>query len=566
MYDGWLKLGGTEIINAERTEAYVAHQMPLLTLRGSRLVNEGLRLALDDNAYESPLIDDAPWVDRSDPATFGFFGLYPLELQGFSDSTLGRTVTQAIVDGGAVGSPRHSTKQLRVRGVLVAENELALEAGMTWLRAVLATEGCDDLDGADLCFFASFPEVRVGAVDLDKPLTSQFRYGPVSPETSPLTQRLPETDGPAKAEWFFEARDGIVLQWGARALVGDEILEQSRSITPQRTNYVRFGSFTESTEGWALSGGATLKRVTDGAGGAYAEIAEDTPPSVRHNWFSDPGMAGEPVDAGWTSNALYGVEFVAVDNAPTEGMIVARLEQNDEQSDLWAQMPLQGPAEAETITVSLWLSASSQPVTLSLLDANGQPVAVEELGVLTQPWQRVAITGSGVVGGALRISTLASQGAVLLIDAPLAESGENVGEFFTGDFADTPIVVNLLPNPSGSQNAGTVVTPYGTMPRVQGFLTTPGTLAWQTTEDAYGAAPDVTELGLGAGPLGSSPLGAGNFDVGGLGAAGLGETPLGGGFVAPVDGYSVAVEWEPAVAVTSPTRVTTPTTITTPSR
>jgi hypothetical protein len=86
MFRGYFMLGGTEIVNSERVEAYVRNNLPRFGLVDCNDCSS-LHEALGEGQYESPLVDDAPWVDTQNPATKGFFGVYPLALEGSLDDT-----------------------------------------------------------------------------------------------------------------------------------------------------------------------------------------------------------------------------------------------------------------------------------------------------------------------------------------------------------------------------------------------------------------------------------------------------------------------------------------------
>lgn len=160
-FDGFLSMGGTELVNAARTMAYINSLAPDLPFVHTTDDWDTLQEALGDSPYTDPLADDAEWVSPDDTSTQDFYGLYPLSIEGISDSTLAAEVTQGILDGGFINAQRNATRAIRVHGILVAKNDLALEAGMTWLRNALADAGCGnhlDLCGStDLRYFLAKP-------------------------------------------------------------------------------------------------------------------------------------------------------------------------------------------------------------------------------------------------------------------------------------------------------------------------------------------------------------------------------------------------------------------------
>lgn len=251
-YNGFLSLGGVELINATRTEEYIEHELPTFPMR-TRVGTDALRLALGDEPYENPAVDDAPWVDHSDPATYGFYGLIPLAIEGLDSSTRGAALVEGILDGGTVGHVRRSMKPVRVSAVLVARDQAGLEAGQTWLDAALNPSSCDNHSGtcgaADLCYFRQAPEFDPTAVDRNFPIDSETSFINVSPTTSPVAEAFPLRNGPARARWVPIADDGAVVVYGMMDRETSEIMYQTEPIRLQRTNLFPNPSFTVNSNG-----------------------------------------------------------------------------------------------------------------------------------------------------------------------------------------------------------------------------------------------------------------------------------------------------------------------------
>jgi hypothetical protein len=150
-FSGWLSYAGNELLNAERTRAYVKNALPTLRMPTRCIDEVDLAGILDDPAYRSPMIDDAPWVDHDDPDTYGFLGALPLSVSGLTDSTRTATVVQNTGDGGATTGKRRGTKEVRVTALLIGESPASIEAGKRWLTAAL-DGGCDPCAPNDLCF------------------------------------------------------------------------------------------------------------------------------------------------------------------------------------------------------------------------------------------------------------------------------------------------------------------------------------------------------------------------------------------------------------------------------
>jgi hypothetical protein len=169
-FDGYFNYGGTEIVNAARTAAYIHNLMPSFPLVRRTTIYDNLPAALGHEPYRTPFLDKADWVETDgadDPVprnpTHGFYGLYPLSVEGIGDSTMSATVVEGILDGGAINSERDATRSIRIRGLLIGADELAVESGLTWLRNALRANSCGmhgDLCGyQDLRFFLAPPRI-----------------------------------------------------------------------------------------------------------------------------------------------------------------------------------------------------------------------------------------------------------------------------------------------------------------------------------------------------------------------------------------------------------------------
>lgn len=159
-WSGYFMFGGTEIINATRTEAYTRH----LNVGWFRpIYNEaGLPWLLGEKEYTTPLQDDAPWTDPDNLDSYDFFGVYPLDITGIEDSTTEAQVTESVVDGGYIGKTRKKSRVSVFQAVLTGVSECAVEYGFRWLRAVLTGGPCfnqsyGDCGGTDLCYLACPP-------------------------------------------------------------------------------------------------------------------------------------------------------------------------------------------------------------------------------------------------------------------------------------------------------------------------------------------------------------------------------------------------------------------------
>lgn len=508
MFDGYLALGSTELINAERTRAYVRKNLPAFPLRA---VKKGdLALALGDDEYESPLVDDAPWVDVLNPATHGFFGLYPLSIEGVDDSTLTAPIQEGVNDGGVIGAPRHSARQIRVHGLLLAADELALDAGMTWLRAALNPAPC--LDGScgegRLSYFAAPPEIvekydyRYGMGDII-PLTN------VTPNNSPASFLVPDHDQRVWAEWLDFEGDGAVVRYGAMGSGSSEIIEEHGPVVPHRTNFALNPSFTRGTSSWTPTGPASTARLLTGGvdDGPFLRRSPNVPALVRTNWVVNPSLEyGDPQQGGWITNGDLTRELDAT--AP-QGGYVAVAQQLAGQETLWVEVPVLGPAVSTLGGASFDIGAIAEGVVATLFSLANEPVASQTYpaGSLSLPWQRRSFAGIVGEGYRLRIETVSAATSPLRLDALMV--GASTGTYFDGDTPDagdtyawtrTPdnspstwlsqvdgsTTVNLVPNPRAATTTGaTLATSYGVRPLVLGFNRDPSSLGWQSTARVF---------------------------------------------------------------------------------
>lgn len=463
MFKGYLQLGGTEIINAARTMDYVRKQAPHLPLRD--IVDVGdLQLALGDDEYNSPMTDDAPWHDASDPATQGFYGLYPLEIQGHANSTRSAQVTQAIVKGGTVGQIRHGTREMRVRGLLIARNAMSAEAGFTWLRNALDPSPCGDhggtCTGATMCYYAAAPVADPNIPDWSKPISEVVDFGELSADTSPLIYRFTRP-GPAAMKWNFKPSDSLVVQWGAMELGSQTEIWTSEETIIQRTNYVTDPSFEKAQSWWTVDSKGRFTRMSTGGadGGGFARLERltpDRPTTVRTNWVANPGASVDPTLAGWLSNAEV-FERLPDPTAPFGDYVVSALASSGygyggygegeygvggvPSTPLSIRIPIIGPSTTLTLGVaSVWLRATPDAQTISLIGQDGAVVAQSPIPPLTAPWTRVNITGMIGLGVSIEIATVGVASRDIAVGGVLVEEGTEPRAYFDGDFPNSQTV------------------------------------------------------------------------------------------------------------------------------
>lgn len=166
-YDGYLSFGGNEILNTPRAVGISqSADCPAFWLKNNWCLS--LRAALGDSPYTHANIQDAPWYDPANAEVSSrFYGAYGIDISGLKDSNRQTQVTEGLSDGGVIGSSREGVKRVRVRAVLLARGDDALEYGRAWLASALKPNACgqhgDECGTTDVEFFAACPPDR-GAV------------------------------------------------------------------------------------------------------------------------------------------------------------------------------------------------------------------------------------------------------------------------------------------------------------------------------------------------------------------------------------------------------------------
>ena len=167
MYDGYLSLGGREILNRARAATYLQRFLPQVDVV---CADEELAGALGHSGYTSPDLDGAPWYKAGRVASGRFLGVFPGKVEGAEGSTRQVTVTELSGNGAILTSPRHGSKEMRYVGTAFALDEEAMTEGMAWLKEVLSNDGCSDTDlgctGRDAVMFAALPKDAVAAYGL----------------------------------------------------------------------------------------------------------------------------------------------------------------------------------------------------------------------------------------------------------------------------------------------------------------------------------------------------------------------------------------------------------------
>lgn len=320
MYDGYLEMGGNEVLNRQRAYTYTREgDCPVTWLQCGDC--PGLDEALGDDPYTLGIVE-APWYDADDPATGRFYGAYPITMTGLSDSTRTATITEGILDGGTIQGNRRAVRQVRCTAVLVAQGMDALEAGMSWLDAVLDTEVCSTHAGGcgevDACFFVACPPEKTpdeSLEDYEEEVTDLRRqmHGVVTISGPIVTQEL------HRGEWF-----GYIVEFTIAAAT-PFVFSMPTDVSP--VNWNSSGIFQDSPFNLVPYPSAELAEA------AFITVARNlsTNPSVETNatgWTGNGGAIVGPVPttvtaARTTAIAASGVASfqVRLNAAATPGIV-----------------------------------------------------------------------------------------------------------------------------------------------------------------------------------------------------------------------------------------------------
>ena len=321
MFNGWLSFGGRELINAERTRRYVDNFAINLGLQDCEDCPD-IQLALEDDIYESPALDDAPWYDPNVPESADFYGVWPLDIEGMEDSTREVGFTEGITDGGSPGGERLASRPIRATGVLIGANQRAIVYGMKWLRNAMSPPPCMDhggsCNGSKLCYYAACPEVT----ECYEPTYQLGFSGPIiriRPESSPETTQNAAYDGIWKAQIDIAYNEGLVLEWGAVSKADDTVMvEEHGPVILARRNYIETPSFrgaSINSTWWAISTGTRTYPNLGTDDGYMSRVGGTT---------GSPIALTSPTITAFNGESILGVDLKSPDATPSPVIIRIR--------------------------------------------------------------------------------------------------------------------------------------------------------------------------------------------------------------------------------------------------
>ncbi|MFC1418740.1 hypothetical protein [Streptacidiphilus cavernicola] len=157
-YEGYLDLGGNEVVNNARVRA--AASAYGIAFGDCDPCSDMLPEALCGEEYATPDTgDQAPWYDPTRPESARFLGVFGLSVTGLSSNPVARTPVELPGDGALLGPIRRTHREIAYTVQLLALDQSALVYGREWLASVLRGDVCgtDGCQGAEMTFFASCP-------------------------------------------------------------------------------------------------------------------------------------------------------------------------------------------------------------------------------------------------------------------------------------------------------------------------------------------------------------------------------------------------------------------------
>ncbi|MEV5677078.1 hypothetical protein [Streptomyces sp. NPDC052179] len=138
MLEWYLELGGTEIANHARLQAYVGSVGSPLDSVSACGCETFDAVLVGDEPYTTPEQDAAPWYDPDVPESADFAGMMVLRVDGLDAHPVSRTVTRAVTGGAALGPARVDARTITVTAVLLGATCCAVGYGLRWLGEALA--------------------------------------------------------------------------------------------------------------------------------------------------------------------------------------------------------------------------------------------------------------------------------------------------------------------------------------------------------------------------------------------------------------------------------------------
>lgn len=310
----WLRYGGNEVGNANRTMAYLRNG--LVRGGGVKITPYTCDCAVVDGVtYVTPQVDDAPWFENGRAAATEFFGFMPTSIE--MTGPWERQATARANNGSVLGCARLRGRSVGVRGVLVASSGRGMAWGSAWLSEVLADCSCslEDLCLAVSCDSGpSFDAVQTETYYADAPWRTLMRVGLTD---GPIVRPFPEGDCTRVMEASFQLASEQGWLYADDQELIDNTLAAARSAVG-------------TTEAW-MSGAALRFTIRAGAPSTIGSVAV----LVRPTLGSVCPPTGSPTAcASWTVTGLAAGQVLVVDGTTqtvevreeSSGLLVGGLE------------------------------------------------------------------------------------------------------------------------------------------------------------------------------------------------------------------------------------------------
>lgn len=480
MFTGYFDFAGREVGNAARAYAYATALSPAMGVLDP-LRSEALLPVLENSSYTTPDADNAPWYDEDDPDTANFYGAYPLELTNLDSSTREAASTEGIADGGFISRPRQATREVLVRMALYGKDEMAVNAGLTWLRETLAEQRPSCSIHGSLCGTNDFSFLAARPTEGFDPVSGTFRFrrylhgvGQTAPVVVLESREIGSKDGPcgfyARVEFAVTAENPEILHYPrvvnlptpAGPVEVDEPADEIVNLAPHpsfedfttettiRENLVEQPSGEGSVDDWAIfsSPGATVS----------ATIGTIDPPTgapfgrglVRLFFTGVSGSSSHKVGLRYSIPVEEGKRYsFGVDT------VIATVRQRMEMVIEW---------RTDTTTISsVFRSATTWTATPNVRKGGLKMENLVAPPFATRAWIRINTNLDGG-GGAW------PTGSALMLDGVMAAEGQTTPPFFDGsseDFSDVEYVWNGGANNSKSRMQAPL--PLGLLPAEDTF-------------------------------------------------------------------------------------------------
>lgn len=338
----WLKFGGHEVANFNRTVAYIENGL----LRDGR-VNAAPGCgcdAIDEGPYDTPATDDAPWYVAARPESGDFLGMIldRIDMNG----PWARGVTARGGDGSVIGPQRLRGRVLSFRGILYAASPQAMDYGKRWLSEAL--RNCDSMCGlGDLCLLPACPE---GEADTDQFFRTLKRAALIDGPTEVQIPGVP-CDLITQMDWQMAAEVGYLY-------ADPEVCLAETVIAVDETECCIL-----STEEWI--GDATAKLVVKaGSGGAVSGLR-----------FTATPTSGGVCPVAATNTATPCSDFTINNLQPGTDLVIDGAERTVEVRYSGSQRPI-GGLEVVTPAEGLfqWIDAGACSELCLCFDATGATV------------------------------------------------------------------------------------------------------------------------------------------------------------------------------------------------